>query len=186
MDTNLINSSFEEVRQMFKETALRFKETDLKFRESEARFKKMEDIFIDKWGRFMEVLINSGALQALKEYQGLNVTSSASRVREDMRNGFGRGMEIDVLCWGKDVVVPIEVKTTLNVEYVKEHEERLKRFSQCFPRFAGSDIYGGVAALHFNEDSDRYAYRKGLYVMTLVGKSMVSIINDQKFKPAVW
>ena len=186
MNTNVIEAGFEKVWQMFQETDLKFRETDQKFRESADQLKKIEDMFIGKWGRFMEVLVDSGAIHALREYGEPNVKHSATRVREEQRNGFGRGMEIDVLCWGPGIVVPIEVKTTLTVEYVKEHEERLQRFMQCFPGFKGSQLHGAVAALHFNETSDRYAYKQGLYVMTLVGKDMVTIINDKKFQPKEW
>jgi hypothetical protein len=215
MNTNVIESGFERVWQMFQETDRKFeesksefdrrsietdrkfeesksefdrrsRETDQKFRESADQLKKIEGMFIGKWGRFMEVLVDSGAIHALREYGEPNVKHSATRVREEQRNGFGRGMEIDVLCWGPGIVVPVEVKTTLTVEYVKEHEERLQRFMQCFPGFQGANLHGAVAALHFNETSDRYAYKQGLYVMTLVGKDMVTIVNDKKFQPKEW
>jgi hypothetical protein len=53
-----------------------------------------------------------------------------------------------------------------------------------------------VAGIRIEEESDRYAYRKGLFVLTLSplikgvrglsGEGMVVILNDEKFKPKEW
>ena len=185
MDTQVIEKGFERVWQMFQETDKKFLDTDLKFRESAEQLKKIENMFIGKWGRFMEVLIDSGAVTALRQY-GLSIEHSASNVREQKPNGLGRGMEIDVLCWGKEIIIPIEVKTTLKVEDVEEQKRRLERFFECFPTFSGRKLYGAVAGLSFSEESDKYAYRCGLYVLTLVGENMVLVVNDKKFRPKEW
>lgn len=185
MDTQVIEKGFERVWQMFQETDKKFLDTDRKFRESAEQLKKIENMFIGKWGRFMEVLIDSGAVTALRQY-GLSIEHSASNVREQKPNGLGRGMEIDVLCWGKEIIIPIEVKTTLKVEDVDEHKKRLERFFECFPTFSGRKLYGAVAGLSFSEESDKYAYRCGLYVLTLVGENMVLVVNDEKFRPKEW
>ena len=192
MDTQVIEKGFERVWQMFQETNKKFldtdrkfQDTDKKFRESAEQLKKIENMFIGKWGRFMEVLIDSGAVTALRQY-GLSIEHSASNVREQKPNGLGRGMEIDVLCWGKEIIIPIEVKTTLKVEDVEEQKRRLERFFECFPTFSGRKLYGAVAGLSFSEESDKYAYRCGLYVLTLVGENMVAVVNDEKFRPKDW
>jgi len=180
---------FQETDRKFQETDRQLKESDRKmqaaFQEMRAKSKELEDIFFSKWGRFMEVLVESGALTALQQY-GLDVYRVSRDIKEKRKNGEGRGMQIDVLCWGDRLVVPIEVKTTLKVEYVREHEDRLARWAECFPEFADAMVYGAVAALSFDEESDRYAYRRGLYVLTLVGEEMVRVINDHQFRPKNW
>ncbi len=178
MESQSIEKGFERVWQMFQET-------DKKFQESAEQLKKLEDLFIGRWGRFMEVLVDSGAVKSLRDY-GLSINRSAGNVKEEMPNGEGRGMEIDVLCWGDELIVAVEVKTTLKTEDVREHEERLGRFFGCFPRFSGMKLYGAVAALSFAEDSDRYAYRRGMYVLTLIGDALVRVVNDKKFRPREW
>ena len=192
MEQNIIEAGFEKVWRLFQETDKKFQETDKKFQETDKRLKelmeglkKLEDTFITRWGKFMEVLVNSGASSALRR-SGLDVNHSAKNVVQETYNGVGRGMEIDVLCWGKEVVVPIEVKSTLKVEDVDEHIERLGRFFECFPRFRGMTLYGGVAGLDFAGDADRYAYKKGLYVLTLKGNKVVDVSNDGKFRPKIW
>ena len=183
------DEKFKETDRKFKETDEKFKETDRKFQESGREFaerlKKTEDLFIGRWGRFMEVLVDSGAVKSLRDY-GLGINRSASSVKEEMQNGEGRGMEIDVLCWGDELIVAVEVKTTLKNEDVREHEERLGRFFECFPRFSGMRLHGAVAALSFAEESDRYAYKRGMYVLTLIGDTVVRVVNDKKFRPREW
>ncbi len=196
MELQSIEKGFERVWQMFQETDRRFKETDEKFKETDRKFqesgrefaerlKKTEELFIGRWGRFMEVLVDSGAVKSLRDY-GLGINRSASSVKEEMQNGGGRGMEIDVLCWGDEIIVAVEVKTTLRIEDIREHEERLGRFFGCFPKFSGMRLHGAVAGLSFAEDSDRYAYRRGMYVLTLIGDSMVKVVNDKNFRPREW
>ena len=174
-----------ETGKLVKETNIQIQETDKKLKEVMEGLKKLEDTFITRWGRFMEVLVNSGAILALRG-AGFSINHSAKNVTEQMPNGRGRGMEIDVLCWGEDIVVPIEVKTTLKVEDVDEHIEKLGRFFECFPNFRGMKLYGAVAGLDFAGGSNRYAYKKGLYVLTLKGDRVVEVVNDGKFRPKIW
>lgn len=44
-------------------------------------------------------------------------------------------------------------------------------------------VYGGLAGLEFAEGADRYAYRRGLFVLGLIGEGIVQIHNDIKFAP---
>ena len=175
----------EKLKEKFQETDRKIQETDKQLKEFLKGLKKLEDTFITKWGRFMEVLVNSGATSALRAV-GLSVDHSAKNFTQEVPDAMGRGMEIDVLCWGEDIVVPIEVKTTLKVEDVDEHIERLSRFFECFPTFRGKKLYGGVAGLEFAGEADRYAYKKGLYVLTLKGDRVVEVVNDGKFRPKIW
>ena len=175
----------EKLKEKFQETDRKIQETDKQLKEFLKGLKKLEDTFITKWGRFMEVLVNSGATSALRA-AGLSVDHSAKNFTQEVPDAMGRGMEIDVLCWGEDIVVPIEVKTTLKVEDVDEHIEKLGRFFECFPNFRGMKLYGAVAGLDFAGGSNRYAYRKGLYVLTLKGNKVVEVSNDGKFRPKIW
>ena len=175
----------EKLKEKFQETDRKIQETDKQLKEFLKGLKKLEDTFITKWGRFMEVLVNSGATSALRAV-GLSVDHSAKNFTQEVPDAMGRGMEIDVLCWGEDIVVPIEVKTTLKVEDVDEHIEKLGRFFECFPNFRGMKLYGAVAGLDFAGGSNRYAYKKGLYVLTLKGNKVVEVSNDGKFRPKIW
>ncbi len=67
MESQSIERGFERVWQMFQETDKKFQETDRKIQESAEQLKKMEDLFIGRWGRFMEVLVDSGAVKSLRD-----------------------------------------------------------------------------------------------------------------------
>ena len=94
-------------------------------------------------------------------------------------------MEIDVLLEDEEYVVAIEVKSTLKVEDVNEHMEKLRRFREFFPRFKEHKLIGAVAGIVIEEESDKYAYRRGLFVIGQTGET-VKILNDEKFKPKLW
>jgi len=114
--------------------------------------------------------------------RGIDVrwTSTRNRVRKD-----GEEMEIDVLLENDEYVVAIEVKSTLSVEDVNEHIRKLERFKEFLPRFEKHRILGAVAGIVIEEDADKYAYRKGLFVITQTGGS-VMILDDEKCKPKEW
>ena len=82
---------------------------------------------------------------------------------------------------GEEVVV-VEVKTTLKPKHIKRFVESMKDFSRYFPYYATMRVYGAVAYIRSDSDTDRFAYKKGLYVIRAAGDS-ASILNDSKFKP---
>jgi hypothetical protein len=84
-------------------------------------------------------------------------------------------------------VIPVEVKTTLNVNAVDEHiQKHLIPFKHFFPEYHNKTVYGAVAYIHVEENADRYAYKKGLYVLTFGDNEMVVIKNDKNFIPVAF
>jgi len=114
--------------------------------------------------------------------RGIEVRETYTRA-ESHRNG--REMEIDVLVVNEAYVVAIGVKSTLKVEDVDEHIEKLRSFREFFPHFKDRKVIGAVAGIAIEEESDRYAYRRGLFVIGQTGET-VKILNDEKFKPKAW
>ncbi|RMI25840.1 MAG: hypothetical protein D6681_01190, partial [Calditrichaeota bacterium] len=70
-------------------------------------------------------------------------------------------------------------------EDVNTHIDRLGELKEFFPEYAHLKLMGAVAAIVFHEEADRYAYKKGLFVLAQRGDAMV-IINDEKFEPRIW
>ena len=99
-----------------------------------------------------------------------------------MRQG-GEEMEIDLLLVNGDALVVVEVKSTLRVDDVRGFLEDLKRFPDFFPEYRDYHRFGAVAALSIDEPSDRYAYRQGLFVLTLEREGLVTLRNDGAFRP---
>jgi hypothetical protein len=42
---------------------------------------------------------------------------------------------------------------------------------------------GAVAALKYEGQSDKFAYRQGLFVLKSMGEGIIKIANDDKFLP---
>ena len=82
-----------------------------------------------------------------------------------------------------DEVVAVEVKSTMTVEWVNDFLTDLATFTEFFPKYQGHRIYGAVAGLDISQDVERYAVRKGLFVLRVSGNEMVEIANAEQFVP---
>ena len=92
-------------------------------------------------------------------------------------------MEIDLILENQIEVIVGEVKTSLSTDDVKEFLEDLATFTEFFPIYRGYRIYGTVAALNITNEVASFAYRRGLFVLRVMGDGMVTIRNDEKFTP---
>ena len=171
-------------RQM-KETDRQMKETDRQMKETDRRIdkrmKKLEGLFTTQWGKLMESLVE-GDLVALLQARGIRVESTYPRVK-GRRNG--EHYEFDILAGNGAELVVVEVKTTLNVDHVKQFLAKLGRFMEYQPVYRGKQVYGAVAYLQAEQAAEVYAQRQGLYVIRATGSS-ASIINDTDFTPRVF
>jgi len=81
--------------------------------------------------------------------------------------------------------VVVEVKSTLRVDDVRDLLDDLKMFPRFFPEYQSYRLFGAVAALNFDESSERYAYRQGLFVLTMGQQGLVTrtLRNDKAFRP---
>ena len=61
----------------------------------------------------------------------------------------------------------------------------MQRFKQAFSEYATWDVQGGLAALTFEEKSDRYAFRNGLWVLKCQD-GITSIANGENFQAQVF
>ena len=152
-------------------------------RENDSRFKDIRELFTGQWGKLVEALVEPSVLKLFQE-RGIQVIDTAQRLKTTKN---GEQMEIDILATNKDSAIVVEVKTTLKVEDVNDFIiEKLSRFFEFFHKYKGMTLYGAVAGIKIEESADRYAYRKGLFVLTLSGEGMVVILNDEKFRPVEW
>jgi hypothetical protein len=205
MTTKQIEKNFQEIWSLFKETDKKFKETDEELKktnkvveetsrtveetsrtvkETSKTAKEMikaVDSLTGKWSKFVEGLIAPAAERLFKE-RGIKVDTIYQRVK---RHKNGKEMEVDILAINSEYAVLIEAKSTLKVEDIKEHIERLKKFKIFFPEYSGRKVVGAVGGIVIDEDSDKYAYKSGLFVITESGES-VRILNDKKFRPKIW
>jgi len=76
----------------------------------------------------------------------------------------------------------VEVKTTLRVKYLNEFIGKLRRVKTWLPSYKNVRVYGAVAFLRAEEESDVYAERKKLFVIRATGDS-AAIVNQPGFEP---
>ena len=128
----------------------------------------------------MEALVEGDLVELLGQ-RGIEVDHTVCNLKS--RNGAPR-WEIDIIAAsGDEVVVAVEVKTTLKVRQVADFIETLKVFPGEAPSvYRGRRTYGAVAYLKADEAADVYAERQGLYVIRATGSS-ASITNEKDFKP---
>ena len=184
MTTKELEKSIQEIWNLFKETDEKFKETDKGMGRLEKIVENTSRAVHDltgKWSRFVEGLIAPATERLFKE-RGIEVDKVFQRVKTH-RNG--DEMEVDILAINGEYAVLIEAKSTLKIEDVKEHIERLGKFKTFFPEYRERKVVGAVGGIVIEEDSDKYAYRNGLFVIGESGEAAV-ILNDKGFKPKAW
>ena len=172
----------------FKETDKKWQETDRKWQETIARLdklsretdKKIGDL-TGKWGQFVEGMVAPAVIRLFAE-RGIVVTDIA---RQFERQRGDDGIEIDIFAKNGEYVVLIEVKSTLGVDDVNEHLERMAKFARLFPEYHDLKAVGAVAGIIIPKNVARYAYQQGFFIIAQSGET-VTLLNDQKFKPKVW
>ena len=172
---------FKETDLRFKETARRFEEKDRRFKETDKKIKELANLFTGQWGKLIEALVEPSSIRLFQE-RGIAVEGVARHLEKQKGD---KGIEIDLLLSNDHEVVLVEVKTTVKIEHIKEHLERLDKFKYFFPEYKEFKVYGAIAGLRYEEDSDRFAYKKGLFVLKCQD-GVIKIVNDKNFRPRVW
>lgn len=176
-----LERAIQEVWTLFKDTDKRIEKVNQETGKIIAEMGRKVDALTGKWGKFVEGLIAPGAVTMFKE-RGIEVDRIFQRVKAHKD---GEGIEIDILAVNEKYAVLIEAKSSLSVEDVKEHIERLKAFKKFFPEYGDRKLVGAVAGIVIEEEADKFAYRQGFFVISQTGET-VKIINDEKFRPKIW
>ncbi len=157
----------------------------LERQKSKEDFNKRLGELTGTWGRFVEELVKPNSVELFRE-RGIEVVATAQNIKEKIDNK--DYYQIDLLLHNDIYIIIVEVKSTLKVSDVKEHLERLEKIRQSPPKFfnlKGTIILGAVAGIVIEEDADKYAYRKGLYVLRQRG-NLIEIANDDNFEAKEW
>ena len=168
----------EATAQQMKETDRRMQETDRQMKETDRRLKKLDYMFTGHWGKLMEALTKGGLVQALQK-RNIPVTGllpNAEKTYKDQRK------EFDIVAINGEMVVVVEVKTTLKVQHIQSFLETMKSIKNYFPEYGDKRIYGATAYLKANESSDDYAEKEGLFILNPVG-NVVRVMNRPAFQP---
>ncbi len=195
MTTQEMEKNIQEIWKLFRETDRMLKE---KFKETDEGLARLEKTventsktaeltnravydLTGKWSRFVEGMI-APAVERLFKERGIAVDKVFQRVKTHKN---GDEMEIDILAINGEYAVLVEAKSTLKIEDVKEHIGRLEKFKGFFPEYRKRKVVGAIGGIVIEEDSVKYAYRNGFFVIGESGETAV-ILNDKKFKPKIW
>jgi hypothetical protein len=177
---------FMETDKKFKETDRlltdKFQETDRKFQETDKKIKELANLFTTQWGKLVESLVEPACLQ-LFQSRGIEIGQSYQNVKA--RHG-NKDIECDIVLVNSVELVVVEVKTTFRPEDVNEFTEKLATFKVFFPQYKGYNVLGATAALKYEGQSDKYAYRQGLFVLRSTGEGIIKIVNDNLFVPKAY
>ena len=176
-----ITKSQKESEQRRKELELQMKDTDRRMKETDRRLKKAEGLFTTQWGKLMETLVEGDLLKLLKQ-KNIQVVDTTMNMKGCYKD---QNWEIDMLASNGEEIVLVEVKTTLNLQNVKDFIYKLNQFTTWKPKYKNDKLYGAVAYLKADQGSARYAEKQGLFVIRATGSSS-SIINKKDFKPKIF
>jgi hypothetical protein len=151
-------------------------------KETDRQIRRLSRLFESHWGRLVEALLGAG-LPLLFRQRGIPVHTMNPRFK--VFDDSGRTLvEIDIMIRNGEGDVAVEVKTTCRPDDVDEHIERLGRLRFLDPAYAKGKrkLYGAVAALAFDAQSDIYAMKQGLFVLKCT-ESLATIQNPPDFRP---
>ena len=185
-DRQLKETCFE-LKEAQKETDRQLKETSFELKEAVKETMRSVDKtngnFNNKWGSFLEDLVQ-GDLVNLLNKRGIQVVKINSRVKY-LRSDNSVGAEYDLIAINGSEIVVFEIKTTLSTEKVKTFVEKLIKFKNLFPEYSNKKIYGGIAYMRADGNSDEQAIKEGLFLIKAPGGTVnVSIlVNSDDFTP---
>ena len=178
-------ASLQELAEMQKETERRMKETDRLIdkmaRDADRRMNEMRGWLDNRWGDFMESLVEGDLVPLL---QSRNILVDRLHPSPHGKRN-GENFEFDIVAINGEQVVVVEVKTTLRPEDVKHFLKKLVKYTYYEPEHKGKTIYGAVAYLKASDEATTRATRHGLFVIRATGDS-ASIVNDEGFVPRVF
>jgi hypothetical protein len=174
---------FQEMERLLKEEppkterAISVRELDKEIKEVQ----KQIDNLGGKWGNFVANMV-APACETLFLKWGISVYQVSQLVKKCLN---GKTLEIDVLVISEDHILVLQVKSSLEVDDVKELIEDLSQFRLFFPEYSQKQLYGAVAGIEIEEGADKYAYRQGLFVLAQAGEA-IAILNNLDFQPKCW
>jgi hypothetical protein len=187
----------EDLREMFRKTdrqlqkaARRIQEVARQQAETDRQMKAANRRFSDfssKIGKVIEHMIRGNIVEQFRPF-GYDVVEYARNL-SFVNNKLSIRGEIDIVLFDGDVVILIEVKTTLEVSDVRRHLERLdeyRRFTDAKPWKSNKRFVGAVAGAVASEDAVRFAHENGLYAIVQSGKAVEIVPPPEWFKAKEW
>ena len=88
--------------------------------------------------------------------------------------------EYDLVLYNCTSIVIMEVKYKARKDDVEKLMKKVETFKLLFPEYANFTVYLGLAAFHFEENTEEISIEQGVAVIKQKGKNI--IINDAHLK----
>ncbi|MDR1785879.1 MAG: YraN family protein, partial [Spirochaetaceae bacterium] len=135
-------------------------------------------------GKLTEEMV---AAKVLKLFQNLGYEVGKAGRNIRFYKGSKRLAEIDIFLENGEVVVAVEVKTSLTVRDVNVHKERISRIREYMDeRGDKRKIIGAAAGGVVPDDVREYAQQQGFYVLVQSGESICLAETAPGFEVKQW
>ena len=188
----LFKEQMAEIRQSWKESEKARKESEKARQESDARTEKLKEDFWKSHKALQKELGGvSNSNGAVAESYFINSFSNTmsfagqeydaidSNVKRKIKKLKLQG-EYDLVLYNCSSIVIIEIKYRADKDNVENLLHKAPVFKQLFPQYANYDFYLGLAALHFDSETEQESIKQGIAIIKQVGDSV--IINDAHLK----
>jgi hypothetical protein len=162
-------------------------------RESDREYKKLKKIVGDLGSRVGDIIENmvAGRGKIVDKFNALGYRDidSCYQNREFGSRRLGTHGQIDLILENGDVVILIEVKTTLETSDVRKHIERLKKYRHWVnAKGKGADtrFVGAVAGAVIKGDAEEFAHENGMYVIVQSGEAVEIVTPPEGFIAKEW
>ena len=180
---DLIQKVTEKFQEIAKQTAEQQKETAKQIKATNQAVGSLTN----KVGEMVEKLLGEGNLVAQFRELGHKVKSH-SRNKVFGEKGTDESGEIDLFLEDGDVAILVEVKTTLKMDDVMDHIERMEKYR----RFVDADgphgkrFIGAVAGTVIAENVINFAHENGFYVIIQSARAVEILSQPEGFVAKKW
>ena len=193
-DVQQTQKDVQQTQKDVQQTQKEVQQTQKEVRELNESLKEANGNFNNKWGHFLENLLEADLVKLLNKW---NIKVDRIIQRFVVKRSDGTiSAEYDLLAInGKEIVV-VEVKTTLSKDDVGRFLKKLKEFKNFCQGYKDKTLYGAVAYMSIKNpdyskkfkdlNSSDMAQDKGLFLIKSPGgiTDVSTIANKKGFKPA--
>ena len=197
MSTQQIPLTYEQMMSLFLETRERFETTQKQIEATNRAVEATQQTvnatntkigaLDSRVGEMVEKLLGEGNLVAQFRDLGIKVKTH-SRNKVFGEKGTAESGEIDLFMEDGDVAILVEAKTTLKMDHVVEHIERIEKYRHFVDADgnSGKHFVGAVAGTVIAENVINFAHDSGLYVIIQSARAVEIIDSPEGFKAKEW
>ena len=186
----LLTEKFAETDRLFKESAQRHAEMDLQMKETDRQMKETDrqikavNATLGAWannhGSFAEDYFYNSFKRGKRSFFGEKFDKMEKNVDTRKMLDYKVADEYDILLINGKSIGIIEVKFKAHKNDIPQVMKKVDTFRLNYPKFAGHQVYLGLASLSFSPAVEQTCIDHGIAIIKQVGDTVV--INDKHLK----